>query len=286
MRIENSLVGARTAPFARRLALGLAALSCAVAPASAQAADPYYERAFVLEAHARCALFRPDLAAALDAAARQARGAALRAGVSDVALDAAAGRARGRAAAVSCADPELATVKRRVEGAFAGWSRVARMEFEGGRNPWTAVRLDRPGWRLSQASVTGASPVIFGLDERDRPSAAVSFVGRPRPYGARIVLRDASKAPRPWPGALPPEALRRAVWAAGSEAAPATLLAEGRKAGEVWRFPAAALQSVAALDPREPFFVEFLFRDGSVARAEFKAGDVSAGQAFLAMGRI
>lgn len=287
MRIKNSLVRARMRNRTAPLTAGLAALLCVVAPvATAQEANPYYERAFVLEAHSRCALFQPAVAAALDAAARQARGAALRAGVSDVALSATAGRARGRAAAVACADPELGVVKQRVEGAFAGWSRLTRMRFEGGRHPWTAVRLDRPGWRLSQAGVTGASPVTFGLDEQDRASVVVSFVGKPRPYGARIVLRDAAKAPRAWPGALPPEALRRAVWSAGSAAAPRPLLAEGQKTGEVWRFPDAAADAVEALDPREPFMVEFLFRDGSVARAEFKAGDMSAGRAFLAMGRI
>ena len=44
--------------------------------------------------------------------------------------------------------------------------------------------------------------------------------------------------------------------------------------------------ALAALDPREPFALEFLFRDGSVARARFEAGDFAAGQAFLAMGAV
>ena len=47
-----------------------------------------------------------------------------------------------------------------------------------------------------------------------------------------------------------------------------------------------AAEALAALDPREPFALEFLFRDGSVARARFEAGDFAAGQAFLAMGAV
>lgn len=287
MRIDVSLFGARTAPIKALWAAGLCALLTAAAPGvAAGQANPYYERAFVLEAHARCDLFQPAVAAALDAAARQARGAALRAGVNEISLNASAGRARGRAAAVACADPELGVVKRRVEGAFAGWSRMARMNFEGVRAAWVADRFDTPGWRLKQATVTGASPVTFGLDAQDRGVVVVSFVGKPRPYGARIVLRDPAVAPRAWPGVLPPEALRRAVWASGSEPAPRALLAGGQKAGDLWRFSDAAIDAVEALDPREVFTVEFLFRDGSVARAEFEAGDFSAGRAFLAMGRI
>jgi hypothetical protein len=84
-------------------------------------------------------------------------------------------------------------------------------DFIGDRATWTADRVRRAdaAWRLMQGSVTGASPVRFGLTARpggpEALSAVVSFVGRPRPYAARIVMRDPSLAARPgrtacWPG--------------------------------------------------------------------------------------
>ena len=114
----------------------------------------------------------------------------------------------------------------------------------------------------------------------------VSWFGRPRPVAARLVLRDAGVAPQPWlTGDLPPSAQARTIWSSCAEDAATTLLPRDRKAGQAWRFPAGAAEALAALDPREPFALEFVFRDGSVARARFEAGDFAAGQAFLAMGR-
>ena len=48
-------------------------------------------------------------------------------------------------------------------------------------------------------------------------------------------------------------------------------VSEGRPTGQAWLFPAAA-DALSALDPREVFTVEFLFRDGSIARSTFEAG--------------
>jgi hypothetical protein len=119
----------------------------------------------------------------------------------------------------------------------------------------------------------------------------VSFVGRPRPYAARIVMRDPALAARPWltpagGAVLPPETVRREVWSAGTRVAPATLLATGRTQGEAWYFPSTAADQLARLDPREPFVIEFLFRDGSIARAMFEAGDFAAARAFVGLGTV
>ena len=178
--------------------------------------------------------------------------------------------------------------------AFAGWSRAARINFPGDKAVWSADRFEsaRDGWRLFQDGVTGASPVRVGLAGRTpqdaRPTAVVSFVGKPRPYAARLVMRDAARSPRPWLAGdgLPPPSARRAVFAAGFDAAPRELLAPGARAGEVWRFSEGAAEALAGLDPREPFLIEFLFRDDSVATARFEAGDFAAGRAFLAMGPV
>ena len=66
----------------------------------------------------------------------------------------------------------------------------------------------------------------------------------------------------------------------------ADLLPEGRRQGEIWRFPNAAGEAIAGLDPRERFTVEFLFRDDSVMRVHFEAGDFAAARAFLSLGPL
>ena len=276
-----------------RTLAAIVALTLAAGTATA-AGDVYYERAFVRAAQDKCRLFEPRLTQALEAATLQARGAALRAGRPASELAATAARATARAEATPCNDAELNQVKTRVRHAFAGWSRAARINFPGDKAVWSADRFEsaHDGWRLFQDGATGASPVRFGLTGRApqeaRPAAVVSFVGKPRPYAARIVMRDAARSPRPWLGAegLPPDAARLAVFAAGSNLAPRDLLISGGRAGEVWRFPDSAAEALAALDPREPFLIEFLFRDDSVATARFEAGDFAAARAFLAMGPV
>ena len=285
--------------FARIARAVTAAAMIAATPMAAHAdgTGTYYDRTFVLAAHQKCGLFRAPVAGALSAAALQSRGAALRAGTAEATLQATAQRAQARARSVSCANPELAMVRDRVADAFDGWSRISRMEFAGDRATWSADRVRRPvaTWRLVQTSVTGASPVRFGIDAtvegRETLTAVVSFVGRPRPYAARIVMRDTGLAARPWLTAngravLPPETGRRTVWSAGVAPAAQSLLVAGRTQGETWTFPTAGGDALARLDPREPFLIEFLFRDGSVASATFEAGDFAAARAFVALGTV
>ena len=276
-----------------KAALIAAAVLATPAAARAGPADTYYERAFVVAADARCGLFGEPVEQALSVAAAQARGAALRSGAAEADLRAVAERARARAAAVSCRDPELAVVRDRVEGAFAGWTRTPRMTFPGKARSWVADRAawTRPGWRLKQVSRVGAAPVTFGYaaaDDASALTAVVSFVGKSRPYAARLVFRDEGKASRAWVSGtgLPPSASRASVWATGVAAADPALLAGDHRSGEAWRFPASAADRLARLDPREAFLVEFHFRDGSVARTRFEAGDFAAGRAFMAMGAL
>jgi hypothetical protein len=282
--------------FARAVA---ASVLLAAGPVTARTdgTGTYYDRTFVLAAHEKCRLFQQPVARALSAATLQSRGAALRAGTTEATLRATADRARSRARQVSCTNPELATVRDRVADAFAGWQRIPRMDFIGDQGTWTADRVRREAstWRLAQPSTTGASPVRFGIsaaaDGRESLSAVVSFVGRPRPYAARIVMRDTTLANRPWLTAagfavLPPETARKMVWSAGTRPAAEGLLATGSTQGETWTFPATAGDSLARLDPREPFVLEFMFSDGSVARATFEAGDFAAARAFVAMGTV
>lgn len=272
----------------------LAMLAAPDGAARAAVTDAFYDRAFMLAAHQKCDLFEPQLIAALDAAALQARNAALRAGTPAADLSAAAARARSKASRTSCDDGDLSRVSARVQAGFAGWSRAARMSFPGDRSAWRGDRYESKviGWRLVQDSATGGSPVRFGLagtaPTATTPVAVVSFVGRPRPYAARLVMRDREQAPRVWltGGGLPPESVRRVFFAASAQAAAPSLLPEGAGQGEVWTFSTEAADALAQLDPRETFVIQFLFRDDSVAEARFEAGDFAAGRAFLAMGAI
>lgn len=282
---------------ARRAAAVVAAAAtlCPFA-AFAGAANLYYERSFMLAADARCDLFREDAALALAAAAAQARGAALRGGVDAPDLARTAARARVRARQTPCASPDLAVAAGRVRNAFDGWARTPRMSFPGDKAQWAVDRTAyaRQAWRLVQHSRTGRAPVAFGKVGGPRGPdllAVVSFPGRPRPYAARLVMRDPDIAPRPWLSSegvalTPPASARRVIWAAGSAAADPALLAEDARQGEAWRFPETAAAALSRLDPREGFTVEFLFRDDSVARAHFEAGDFAAARAFLAMGEL
>ena len=280
----------------RMLAAAVAAMTLAAPVGAARAAvtDAFYDRVFMLAAHQKCDLFEPRLIAALDAAALQARGAALRAGTPAADLTAAAARAQSKASRTACDDGDLSRVKARVQAGFAGWSRAARMSFPGDRSAWRGDRYEgrEIGWRLVQDGRTGGSPVRFGLAGQGptatTPVAVVSFAGRPRPYAARLVMRDRAQAPRVWltGGGLPPESARRVFFAASSRAAAPGLLTEGARQGEAWTFSAEAADALAQLDPRESFVIEFLFRDDSVASARFEAGDFAAGRAFLAMGAV
>ena len=274
--------------------LGAAVLTALPLQAFADASQTYYERSFVLAAHQKCGLFSAPVRSALTSATRQARGAALRAGTPDTVLNDAAARAGAKAASTPCDSADLRTVKGRVDEAFSGWARTRSMTFPGLRADWNANRVvyRSPNWRLVQASMTGASPVAFGYAtslQGESLSAVVSFHGHSRPYAVRLVMRDPLKSPRPWlSGAtfLPPEALQKVIWSSGVSAADAGLLTAGKTTGEAWRFDPAAAAALDQLDPREPFAVEFVFRDDSIARAVFEAGDFSAGRAFLELGAL
>lgn len=287
----------------QRFRFGAAAFAAAVGalcvPASAADAtrQAYHERSLVLAANDRCGLFQPAVELALRAAALQTRGVLLRAGVETPAVGAIASRARREAGSLSCSDPALRERTERIVHAFDRWGRAARLEFPASRASWRVDRFQRSetGWRLVQDSQVGRSPVRFGLagpsPRRVKPVVVVSFQGRSRPYAARLVMRDAARLPQAHgvvngQASMPPLSARTMMLAARKDDAPAGLLAEGQRRGEAWTFSDTAMAELARLDPREPFWVEFLFRDDSVARVPFEAGDLAAAQTFLALGPI
>lgn len=290
----------------RGVGFGLVVLA-ALGPvaAHAQAVNIFYERALMTAAGQRCRLFTAPVAAALAAGEAQARNAALRGGVEQGELAQVAARARGKAAAQACSSPDLAVAATRVNTGFDGFAKLTKMAYPGEVANWTAERIaSRSGlvWNLSQDADFGFDRLTFGLAGKDGIRslvAVVRFTDEARPYAARLVMRDTTRAPVPYldrrgrKGTLPlasritPRTMTKSYLAEARFAADPLLLAKGQKAATVYRFPAAAAQAMAGLDPREAVEVEFLFagasRGETVRRAYVEVGDFAAGRAFLAV---
>jgi hypothetical protein len=248
-------------------------------PAFAQGAaeEAFASRIEALALDVRCDLFSDDVAIALEAGAMLGRNALLRASWNDSEVAQLARRVDLGTDAMSCEGAQAADVLARVQDGFSAWRQVRGMTFPGDQRTWTARRQEAgEGWLLTQ-EVTDPSGarVVFGLARREdgevRPALAMSAAERPR--AARALVRDATlspsrvegelarlagRAPDPLAAAAAPDVFTRAVWAAErSRPAPGSALATGF-GGEVavlW-FPAAAIDDIAALDPREAMAIE------------------------------
>jgi hypothetical protein len=277
---------------------GASALLPAVA--HAQPADLFYERAVMSAADQRCGLFAPEVAAALAAATAQARGAALRAGTSGDLLRQTERTAQAKAAAVDCRSQDIQTAAARVKSAFSGFAKLTRLTYAGDVAGWQADRniYRTARWQLSQETSFGPDRMAFGLIGKEGPGALVAvahFAGDAEPYAARLVLRDQGRSAQPYlarfgagstaglPLAqrLPPAAAQKAYVAAARAPAGPDILPKGAAAGWAFRFPDAAAQELAHLDPRESVAVDFLFAGDVTRRAYVEVGDFAAGRAFL-----
>jgi hypothetical protein len=285
----------------------LAALAALASPALAHAAavDAYYERAVMTAADQHCRLFTPELGSALQASEAQARGAALRSGLNGAVLAQVEQRAAARIAATPCDSRDIATAATRVRAAFDGYSKLQRMSYPGEIADWTADRSTSRRvaiWKLSQTGQFGSARLVFGLAGGDGPSSLVAVASFPdgaRPYAARLVVRDASLAPDAFINAIkagagktplsartPPRSATRAFMAEARGDADRTLLPGGVSRAMAFRFPKAAAQTLAGLDPRESVAIDFLFAQANgaeqVRTAYVEVGDFAAGRAFLA----
>jgi len=282
--------------------MGLLVAAGVAAPslAWAQPADLFYERAVMAAADQRCGLFAPEISAALAAAAAQAHGAALRAGTSSESLTALERTAQAKAAQAACGSPDIATAAARVKAAFSGYARITRLTYAGDVAGWQADRnLGKTArWRLAQETAFGPDRLTFGLAGMEGADALVAlarFADDAQPYAARLVMRDAARAPQPYldrwgagstatlPLArrLPPPGATKAYAAQARAPAGVDLLPKGAESGWTFRFPDAAAAELASLDPREAVAVEFLFPGDQVRRAYVEVGDFAAGRAFL-----
>jgi hypothetical protein len=287
---------------ARAAALCAASLLCAgQAAAATPAANLFYERALMAAAGSACRLFAPDVSAALAASKAQARSAALRSGADAASLASLEAQARS-AGAASCGSPGVAQAAAQVRAAFAGYAALDEMKFPGELSSWTASRPAADGWRVVQRDRFGWDVMQFGLAGHGdaRPLiAAASFADGAQPYGARLVMRDASLTSAPYldprqadiagrlpiDARLPPRSASR-VFTAGAMAPAGVLQGPGMPGALGFRFPAAAAEALAGLDPREAVAVEFLFagENGEEVRTAYvEVGDFAAARAFQAV---
>lgn len=275
------------------LGMAVAAMPCA---ALAQPADLFFERTVMTAADVRCGLFTPEVSAALAAGATQARGVALRAGTDIKLLGEREAAARRYAGQLNCKSPKVLAEAARVQQSFSGYARVTRMTYPGDAADWRADRGSgkTARWRLAQDATFGGGRMTFGLAGREGANALVAvaqFADDQTPYAARLVLRDASRTLGPYLDTrgkaaplsrkLPPRGATRAYMAEARSEADEMLLPKGSEDGWAFRFPAAAAQALADLDPREAIAVEFLFRGERVRTAYVEVGDFAAGRAFL-----
>ena len=290
-----------------RAAQGLVAamLLATAAPAGAatSAADLFYQRSVMAAADAACRLFAPPVAASLAAAKAQAKGAALRSGLGAGAVRDLESRAGAAAQSAGCASPDIAEAAGRVRAAYEDYARLDRMEFPGETANWTAERSADDGvarWRVFQRDRFGWDAMQFGLAGRggSRPLMAVaSFADGAEPYAARLLMRDARITSGPYldvraadiagrlpiDARLPPRSAAAVFSAEAMSPAGRDLRPADMPTAWAFRFPSAAAEALASLDPREAVAVEFLFAgdDGeSVRTAYVEVGDFAAARAF------
>lgn len=278
--------------------MGLIGLALAATPAAAlaQPSDLFFERTVMTAADGRCDLFTPEVSAALAAGAAQARGAALRAGTDPKTLAARDADARRYAGRLNCRNPQVLAEAARVQQAFSGYSRVTRMTYPGDVADWRADRGTgrNARWRLAQDTAFAGGRMTFGLAGREGANALLAvadFDDGQAPYAARLVLRDGGRTLGPYLDTrgkaaplsrkLPPRGATRAFMAEARSEADETLRSKGSDDAWAFRFPAAAAQALADLDPREAIAVEFLFPGDRVRTAYVEVGDFAAGRAFL-----
>lgn len=295
-----------------RLVTAAGLIAVPATPALAQsAAQLFYERTVMTAADSRCRLFDRPTASALQAGASQARGAALRAGSTSRELRDIQRRAQSKAAGVACTSPDLTLAAGRVRTGFAGYARLQKMSYPGDTAAWEADRAVSARmnmWGLSQTVRFGYDRMTFGIaagpTQAPALTAMATFADGAAPYAARLVLRDTqrvgeayldkrdadAKGRIPLASRLPPGGATTAFSAEARDAAPRDLLPADLKSGWSFRFPLAASEALAQLDPREAAAVEFLFANRSggdtVRRAYLEVGDFAAGRAFLRASQI
>lgn len=265
------------------LALALCSLVAAQAPNTAQAT--YAERRALLEADTACRLFSPDIRAALEAGAWQARGTLLRGGWTNARLAELENAAVRAARARACGDPRTRDAAIRAREGFAAWVRLSSMRFPGGDRAWTARRVaDSSGWLLVQDIPRAASFGLQAVERRSYVALVLPLSSNAAPGTAELVLRDPLRT-RTTLFDVPGRAAHGLAAGAPSPAMARRILARNRRVqtmanGQrrvVFAFPDSAMAEMAALDPREAAEIHV-----GNQRMLIEIGDLAAARAFLA----
>src|SRR5262245_57356313 len=181
------------------LAGALSAVTALAPQSSAGAAEPlnareaYVERRGLIEADGRCNLLAPNIRAALQVSAAQARGTLLRAGWSNAGVQGLEHAVAAAAQARPCNDRRTLSSAADARAAFASWANTGAMRFPGWQRTWVARRARGEGWRLSQ-TVDGGG--VFGVREHagaQRLQFVAALAGAPA--SVRLIMRDPMRAP-------------------------------------------------------------------------------------------
>jgi hypothetical protein len=266
----------------------------AAAPAAADAPDArasYVERRGVLELDAQCHLFTPNIHAALQATAAQARGALLRGGWSIAQVQnleqtvVAAARQRG------CQDPRTSASAANARRASATWINASAAQFPGWTRAWYARRAPSPeGWRLSQA-IDAPIPATFGVrvngGHEQLTLTLAAGPGMTTPTSVSLVMRDVMRSPAT--DIALPQRIAYGLRAGAPSPATATEFPALSRPAEhapngalaVFVFPDAAFRNLLSLDPRESVEVHLQGSTRQVLLVD--VGDVAVARAFLAI---
>ncbi len=273
---------------------------CAMnAPAFGQSAeDVFGDRGYALAMDDRCGLFDTAQRAALEASYLQARGALLRSNYTSGELDAYRHDLDRQVAHEACDGSQANAVKTRVELGFQGYQRLTELDFPGDQFGWSARRPDptqTAEWLIHQDT----DQIQAGLvRDGEAQHFAITLPDMEQFASVILVLRDMVREPSlydPTVGGLyqaprnagwarwtPPDYARRFIWSAGRLDTQALEALTGSETGIGYRFPGAALDEIAARDPRETARIDFLDRRGErVLSHYFEIGDFAAALAFL-----
>jgi uncharacterized protein YciI len=265
---------------------------------SVRAAEPpdaravYIERRGLIEADARCTLFTPNLRAALQSSAGQARGTLLRAGWSRAQIGEIDVSVAAIAQARSCADARTLSAAADARAAFALWTRANDMAFRGWARTWQARRVAASdGWRLRQEINALARFGVRARDGVERLVLVVTPASGAAPTAARLRMRNVARTDAPEIGlqllmtsGLEAGAPTPAAAPLSFNAARTIVAARDGARGEIeFAFPDAAFARFNALDPRESVEV-IVSENGRNQRLLVEVGDIAAAHAFLAIG--
>jgi hypothetical protein len=272
--------------------LALAAPSLAFADDGLQRV--FAERTALIAADQRCGLLPRPVRAALEAGAAQARGALLRGGWSNRDVDGLARRAVALTADQACADARVTGAARSAKAGFAGYARLSHMQFPGGDRVWQARRRgDGAGWLAYQdLGAAGRFGLRLGGNGLEAAFALPLDARGLAPSSARIVLRDARRAPAsvldipgrpagPFAQNTPHPAMSAHILARGRVVGALESPTHARAA--LFSFPADSLDQIARLDPREAAVIEVDEPRGQ-RRFLVEIGDLAAALAFLRAG--